>query len=172
MPYRLHMPKRLVIAGGNGYLGRHVARWFADRNWDVVLLSRRAGTPTPSIRTVVWDGKSHGPWAGEVDGADALLNLAGRTVNCRYNAKNKAEIYASRLDSTRVLGQAVAGAKNPPPAWLNAASATIYRHAEDRPMDEATGEFGTDFSVDVCKRWEAELMAADVPRTRRVALRA
>jgi len=166
------MSRRLVIPGGSGYLGRHVADWFTAAGWNVTILSRHASAGNTGPRVLDWDGATLGPWADAIDGADALLNLAGRTVNCRYNARNKAEIYASRLDSTRVLGRAIAAAKNPPPVWLNASSATIYRHAEDRPMDEATGELGADFSVDVCKQWEAALMSADVPHTRRVALRA
>jgi uncharacterized protein (TIGR01777 family) len=161
-----------MLPGGNGYLGLHLADWFGRRGWDVTVLSRRPDAASRGTRHVAWDGKTIGPWADAVDGADAVVNLAGRTVNCRYTAANRREIYASRLDSTRVLGQAIAAAAAPPPAWVNAASATIYRHAEDRPMDEPTGELGADFSCDVCKRWEAELLAAPTPRTRRVAMRA
>lgn len=166
------MSRRIVIPGGNGYLGRHVARRFAADGWSVTLLSRH---PTKSAQAGVavlgWDGKTLGPWAAALDGADVVLNLAGRTVNCRYTAANRREIYASRLESTRVVGQAIAAAKAPPPLWLNAASATIYRHAEDRPMDEASGEFGTDFSVDVCQKWETAFFDASTPLTRKVALR-
>lgn len=176
------MTRRLVIPGGNGYLGRLVADWFAKKGWTVAVLTRTkaagpsGGTspqaPTGPVQKLAWDGKSLGPWASAVDGADVVLNLAGRTVNCRYTAANKREIYASRLDSTRVVGEAIAAAESPPPLWLNAASATIYRHAEDRPMDEATGEHGTGFSVDVCQQWEAAFFAAPTPAgTRKVALR-
>lgn len=163
--------RRIVIPGGNGYLGGHLARWFDERGWEVVILSRRPAT-IAGARTVRWDGRTIGRWTKEIDGADVVLNFAGRTVNCRYNAKNRAEIYASRLDSTRVIGQAIAAATSPPPVWLNASSATIYRHAEDRPMDEATGEIGGGFSVDVCQKWEAEFFAAPTLKTRRAALRA
>ena len=168
--------KRLVLPGGNGYLGRHLAGWFSAKGWDVTVLSRRAdpvcADAVGSAKALPWDGQSLGPWAAALDGADAVVNLAGRTVNCRYTAANRREIYASRLDSTRVLGQAIAAAAAPPPVWVNAASATIYRHAEDRPMDELTGELGSDFSCDVCKQWEAEQFAAATPHTRRVAMRA
>src|SRR5688500_15501432 len=133
------MLKRMIIPGGAGYLGRHLARHFGDRDWDVVVLSRRPADVAVA-RVIQWDGNTLGRWKSQIDGADVVLNLSGRTVNCRYNAKNRAEIYASRLDSTRVLGQAIAASPAPPPLWLNAASATIYRHAEDRAMDEATGE--------------------------------
>ncbi|MDB5294637.1 MAG: hypothetical protein JWO31_620 [Phycisphaerales bacterium] len=166
------MKRRMVLPGGNGYLGIRVAAWFAARDWDVTVLSRRPDLRNGPGSLTAWDGHTLGPWAAAVDGADAVVNLAGRTVNCRYTAANRREIYASRLDSTRVVGQAIAAAAAPPPVWLNAASATIYRHAEDRPMDERSGELGSDFSSDVCKRWEAELFAAATPRTRRVAMRA
>ncbi|MBV9792227.1 MAG: TIGR01777 family oxidoreductase, partial [Chloroflexi bacterium] len=97
--------------------------------------------------------------------------LAGRSVNCRYNAKNRQAIYASRLDSTRVLGEAIAQAANPPKLWINSSSATIYPDAYDRPMDEATGEIGSGFSVDVCQQWERTFFAAQTSHTRKVALR-
>jgi uncharacterized protein len=100
-----------------------------------------------------------------------VINLAGRTVNCRYLAENCMQIYASRLDSTRVVGAAIAQCENPPPVWLNAASATIYRDAYDKPMDEVSGELGKGFSVDVCRRWEQGFFDAPTPRTRKVALR-
>lgn len=106
-----------------------------------------------------------------MEGADAVLNLAGRSVNCRYNAKNRAEILDSRLDSTRVLGQAIAKSSAPPRVWLNSSTATIYRHAEDRPMNDETGEIGSGFSVGIALAWEQEFFATEVPRTRRVALR-
>jgi len=165
------MTRRIIIAGGNGYLGRHLTGWLGPRGWDVTILSRRPAKRI-AAQVVHWDGRTLGRWTNHIAGADALLNLAGRTVNCRYTAKHRAEIYASRLDSTRVLGQAIAASPAPPPVWLNAASATIYRHAEDRPMDEATGEIGDGFSIDVCQKWEAEFFAADTPNTRKVALRA
>jgi uncharacterized protein len=105
-------------------------------------------------------------------GAGAVINLAGRTVNCRYHARNRRQIYDSRLDSTRVIGQGIAACAQPPRTWLNAASATIYRHALDRPQDEYSGEIGSGFSVDVCRQWEWTLWNAPTPQTRKVALRA
>jgi hypothetical protein len=163
--------RKLVLPGGNGYLGRFVIGHFQRHGWDVVVLSRRGFAGDRSARCVPWDGKSIGPWAAELEGAAAVVNLAGRSVNCRYNAANRAEIYASRLDSTRVLGEAIAGCAVPPPVWINSSSATIYRHAEDRPMDEATGEIGEGFSVDVCRKWEQALAEAPTPATRKVATR-
>ncbi|MBZ9751211.1 TIGR01777 family oxidoreductase [Deinococcus sp. HMF7604] len=163
--------QRLVIAGGSGFLGRAMTRFFAAQGWEVVILSRsRPQHPLPA-RWVGWDGVNQGEWARELDGAAALLNLAGRSVNCRYTAANMLDIYASRLDSTRALGRAAAAAASPPPVWLNSSTATIYRDARDRPQDEAAGEQGQGFSVDVAQRWEAAFLEADLPNIRRVALR-
>lgn len=163
---------RLVLPGGAGYLGRRVAAHFAAQGWHVTILSRGAALNLgDGIAFQRWDGETLGPWAEAIDGAAAVINLAGRTVNCRYHERNRREIYDSRLRSTAVLGQAISQAAAPPAVWLNSASATIYRHAEDRPMDERTGELGTGFSVDVCRQWEATLDAADTPNTRKVALR-
>ena len=165
-------PPTLILPGGAGYLGRRLARYFADRGFQVTVLSRRPAPDTPSVRHLLWDGRTIAGWAHAVNGATAVINLAGRTVNCRYNAKNKAEIYESRLAPTRAVGQAIAAATDPPKLWVNASSATIYRHALDRPMDEATGEIGDGFSVDVCQQWERTLNDAATPNTRKVALRA
>jgi uncharacterized protein len=165
------MGGRIVVPGGGGYLGRFVTEEFARQDYDVVVLSRKERASEGSIRTVSWDGKTLGAWAGELDGAAAVINLAGRSVNCRYTAANRQEIHDSRLHSTRVLGEAIAGCASPPPVWLNASSATIYRHAEDRPMDEASGEIGKGFSVDVCLQWEKTLREASTPGTRKVAMR-
>lgn len=163
--------QKLVVAGGSGFLGRAVARYFSGLNWEVVILSRsRPSVPTPG-RWVAWDGVRQGDWVRELDGVAAVLNLAGRTVNCRYTAQNMLDIYTSRLDSTRVLGRALSAVDTPPPVWLNSSTATIYRDARDRPQDEQSGEIGTGFSVDVATRWEAAQMEEPLPHTRRVALR-
>jgi hypothetical protein len=163
---------RIVLPGGSGFLGQHLSRQLARQGHEVVILTRKPRPDSGPIRYLPWDGRTMGDWAASLDGAAAVVNLAGRTVNCRYTAKNKADIYASRLDSTRVLGQAVGAAARPPAVWINSSSATIYRHAIDRPMDELSGELGDDFSVDVCKRWEQTLAdAPSPPATRKVALR-
>lgn len=163
---------KIVIAGGSGFLGRVLRKHFVEKGHDVVNLTRspeRDGGDGPSV---AWDGATMGAWTTELDGAQVLINLSGKSVDCRYNEANKAAIYASRLESTEILGKAIADCEKPPSLWLNAASATIYRHAEDRPMDEATGELGEGFSVDVCQRWERTFFDAPIPDTvRRVALR-
>jgi len=165
-------PRRIILPGGAGFIGRHLAAWFADLGDDVVVLTRHPRPdPGPRIRHLPWDGQTPGPWTDALDGAHAVINLAGRTVNCRYTQRHKREIYDSRLVPTKLIGDAIAHCKSPPRVWINASSATIYRDARDRPMDEATGEPGRGFSVDVCQKWEAALAAAQTPHTRKVALR-
>jgi hypothetical protein len=161
---------RIVLAGGTGFLGDLLVRHFAARGDEVVVLTRRTGA-VPGARAVRWDARTPGRWTEELDGADALINLCGRSVNCRYHAANRREILDSRLAPTRVLGEAVFSCRRPPPVWLNAASATIYRHAEDRPMTEDGGEIGEGFSVSVCQQWETAFFGALTPETRKVALR-
>ena len=177
----------LVIPGGSGFLGRHIAHAFGLAGWRVIVLSRSAGTEAPTaqrsaiastsetavpIETVPWDGRTVGDWVRVLDGATAVLNLAGRSVNCRYHARNRAAILDSRVASTRVLGQAIAQVDRPPRVWLNSSTATIYRHAEDRPQDEFTGEIGSGFSIDVATAWEEAFFSAVIPGTvRRAALR-
>jgi uncharacterized protein len=162
----------IVFAGGSGFLGHILRKHFAAQGHTVTNLSRCPEPESGPGETVGWDGRTLGPWAEQLSGADVVINLSGKSVDCRYNQANRKAIYDSRLDSTRALGQAIALAPNPPSLWINAASATIYRHAEDRSMDEATGELGTGFSVDVCKHWEQTFFDSEVPDSvRRVALR-
>jgi uncharacterized protein (TIGR01777 family) len=163
-------PRRIVITAANGFLGRGLVEWFSEKGDEVVALVRRR-VEGLNVKQVVWDGENLGPWTTELEGATAVINLAGRSVDCRYHEQNRRLILESRLRSTRVLGQAIAACRQPPAVWLNSSSATIYRHAEDRSMDEAAGEIGKGFSVDVCLAWEAEVMAAETPVTRRVLLR-
>ena len=164
--------QKIVIPGGAGYLGKALTAYFAALGYEIVILSRQAqNSSQKNIRFVAWDGETLGAWQQEFEGAAAIINLAGRTVNCRYNEINKKEIYDSRLKSTKVVGEAIAKCSSLPKVWMNASSATIYRDAEDRAMDEATGEIGTGFSVDVCQYWERAFNEASTPHTRKVALR-
>lgn len=162
---------KVVLPGGGGFLGNVLAEHFSRLGWEVVILSRQARPVQNGVRVVQWDGRTIGAWASEMDGADAVVNLAGRTVNCRYTAAHKHEIYDSRLASTRIVGEAIAAAARRPAVWINSSSATVYRHAEDRPQDEPTGEIGPDFSPDVVMKWEKEFFGADVPGMRKVAIR-
>ena len=164
------LPK-VVIPGGAGYLGSILTEYFVAQGKEVVILTRKPRPSEGNVHFIEWDGETFGDWVYHLSGAGAVINLAGRTVNCRYTPKNRQEIYDSRLNSTRILGIAIECLNNPPPLWINSSSATIYRHAEDRPMDEKTGELGDGFSPDVCKKWEQTLFEAKTPQTRRVALR-
>lgn len=161
---------QLVIAGGNGFLGQELAQYFRQRGYRVVVLGRGASAGPDYLR---WDGRTLGPWAAALEGAAALINLAGRTVDCRYTEANKHEIMASRTESTRVLGEAVAACTKPPTAWLNSSTATIYADtAGDQPANtEAAGLIGEGFSVEVARAWEAAFAACPAPATRKVALR-
>jgi uncharacterized protein (TIGR01777 family) len=169
--------KRVVLAGGSGFLGRLLARCFLTCDYEVVILSRREVISFSSLKQVCWDGRKLGDWARELDGADMVVNLAGRSVNCRYHARNRRLILESRVSSTRVLGEAIAQCAQPPRVWLNASTATIYKHSLDRSMDEATGEIGStpeandEFSVEVARAWEQALDEARTPATRKIALR-
>lgn len=164
---------KIIITGASGYLGSVLAPFLNQAGHEIVLVARReVGFSLPSgARFMKWDGENLGVWAREVDGADAIINLAGRSVNCRYNAESKREILDSRLQTTRIVARAIAEAQNPPRVWLNAASATIYRDERERDMNEASGIVGEGFSVEVCQAWESVLFEADLPQTRRVALR-
>ncbi|MFT4233713.1 MAG: DUF1731 domain-containing protein [Microbacterium sp.] len=155
------MSDRVVLGGSNGFMGSHLApRWRAAGR-EVVTIARRGGDLT-------WDDQRGIDEA--VDGASLVVGLAGKSVNCRYTARNRAEIFSSRLNTTRALHTAISRASTPPALWVNASTATIYRHAEDRPMTESTGDIGQGFSVEVARAWERELFAGDLP-TRRIALR-
>jgi uncharacterized protein len=172
------MARRIVLAGGSGQVGTLLAKHFSSSGDHVVILSRRKYLAPWRVTT--WNATTIGGWIQDLDGADILINLTGRNVNCRYNSRNRREILESRVASTDLLGKALAQLAQPPPLWLNASTATIYRHALDRPMDEVTGELGGGepnapdtwkFSIDVAKQWESAFFAADLPATRRVALR-
>jgi uncharacterized protein (TIGR01777 family) len=169
---------KIVMPGGSGQVGTVLARALSADGHEVVILSR-AARPGP-FRTVAWDGASLGPWADEVDGCDVVINLAGRSVNCRYGPANRREILDSRVLSTRAVGTAIARSRRPPRVWLQASTATIYAHRFDAPNDEETGRLGGGeahapstwaFSIDVARAWEQALHEAETPATRKVALR-
>ena len=183
---------RIVIPGGTGQIGRILTRHFSGLGHHVTVLTRSAGRARamgnpPGLekdgflwRALPWDAESLGDWASALENVDILINLTGRSVNCRYNAGNRRQILESRLRSTEVLGEAIRGLAHPPKVWMNASTATIYQHNFDRAMDEASGEIGQReadapaswrFSIDVATRWEASFFGAVTPRTRKVALR-
>lgn len=162
--------KKIVIAGGTGFIGAGLIQHFGSNN-DIIILTRHPLANKGRVRYIQWDGATLQEWATQLENADLLINLAGKSVNCRYNERNKQEIFDSRTQTTAILGEAIRTLTHPPKLWINAASATIYRHAQDRPMDEFTGEMMNDFSVQVCKRWEAAFNDTTVPGTRKAILR-
>jgi uncharacterized protein (TIGR01777 family) len=176
--------KKIIIAGGTGFIGQELVKYFGKGN-RIVVLSRQlekarnnrnnyslgTGKDALNIEFKKWDGKTSGDWVKDLDGADLLINLAGKTVNCRYTKKNRTEIMDSRINAVKAIGKAIIQCERPPKVWINASSATIYRHAEDKPQDEYTGEFHDGFSVEVCKRWEKTFYEQSTPHTRKVNLR-
>ena len=167
---------RIILAGGSGFLGSALAKYFVARDWQVIVLTRSPKPRTDGVNEVNWNARTLGDWARELDGADVVVNLTGRSVDCRYNAKNRHYIIASRVDSTRVVGEAIARAEKPPRVWLNSSSATLYLHTFDTPMDEngatgATPEAKDEFSIEVIRQWERAFGEATTPTTRKVALR-
>jgi uncharacterized protein (TIGR01777 family) len=163
--------KKLVIAGGSGFLGRELAAYFKELNYNVVILTRGNAHDENGIKFVQWDASSIGNWTKELEGCDVLMNLTGKSVDCRYTDANKKEILRSRVDSTRILGQVLEGMENPPKLWMNSSTATIYRYSEDEEMTEYNGEYGNDFSMTVAKTWEAAFNESKLNQTRKVALR-
>ncbi len=156
------MTKKVVLAGGTGFIGQYLEKQFIRQNYEVIIISRQpqhiSWTDTKGINAAV-------------DNAELVINLAGKSVDCRYNEKNKQEIFDSRTETTRILGEAIESVPNPPELWINSSTATIYRHAEDRPMTETTGDIGEGFSVEVAKAWEKSFFDFNLPHTRQAALR-
>ena len=169
---------RVVLAGGSGHLGRILARYFHSLGHDVTVLART--TVRAPWRVLAWDGTHLHHWVDVLDGSDVVINLAGRSVDCRYHLWNRREILESRIRPTKTLGEVIGRLAAPPKVWMNASTATIYRHSLDQAMDEENGELGWNepgvppewrFSVDVANQWEEAFFAANTPRTRKVALR-
>lgn len=176
--------KKIILAGGTGFIGQEICNYFGEHNSIVILTRQLKQQKTnafgqeqlhenirSNIRYVKWDGINEGDWMQEFNHADIVINLAGKTVNCRYTEKNKQVIFDSRTNSTKAIGAAIRQAVKPPDLWINAASATIYPHATNGARDESFTDFSTDFSVQVCQRWEDTFYAQRTPFTRKVALR-
>lgn len=176
--------KTIIIAGGSGFIGQAISNYFGETN-NIIILGRQLNNqPTntngencisnkiaANIQYIKWDAKNTGDWMNAFNNADIVINLTGKSVNCRYTEKNKKAIFDSRTYSTAIIGQAIRQAVKPPALWINAASATIYPHAAAEPRDETFTNFSDDFSVQVCKLWEKTFFEQRTPFTRKVALR-
>lgn len=154
--------KKIVIAGGSGFIGKYLQTKFEEHSYEVIIISRQKGF-------VNWNDKDE--IAKALENSELLINLAGKSVNCRYNKKNREEIFTSRTETTKILGEAITKCTNPPKLWINSGTATIYRHAEDRPMTEMNGEIGKGFSVEVAKAWEKSFFNFHLANTRQALLR-
>jgi uncharacterized protein len=170
------MNKRIILAGGSGFLGGALAKHFSRLHWEVVVLTRHPRSRADGVREVAWDGVTPDEWVREFEGADAVVNLSGKSVDCRYTAENRRRLIESRTLPTRVVGLAITHCKAPPRVWLNSSSATLYKHTFDTPMDEmgavgATPEAKDKFSIEIIDQWERALDEAQTPCTRKVALR-
>lgn len=158
---------KIVVAGGSGFLGKSLQKHWEEQGHRVVNLSRKP----ISKNDIFWDGLTLGAWLHVLEGASVLVNLSGKSVDCRYSDVNKQEIYESRIITTQLLGEALKSVANPPKLLINASSATIYIHAESQQMNEEGGILGDDFSMNICKEWEKAFFSEDVSRIRKVAIR-
>ncbi|CAI2765519.1 TIGR01777 family oxidoreductase [Flavobacterium collinsii] len=162
---------KLIIAAGTGFLGQVLVNHFKNKFEEIVILTRGKSQIIDGIKYVNWNAKTFSGWENELEHATALINLAGKSVDCRYTQKNKKEILLSRIESTKILNEAILKCKNPPKHWLNSSTATIYRFSRDKQMDETEGEIGNDFSINVALSWEKAFFKTKTPKTLKTSLR-
>lgn len=162
---------KITIAGGTGFLGKEITQYFVIQGDEIIIFTRGKSRVEGKLKYVKWDAKTLGDWTSELEDTDVLINLTGKSVDCKYTEQNKMEILSSRVDASRVLGIALQEIKNPPQLWLNASTATIYKHSLKQPMDEYNGEIGNDFSMSVAQDWEKAFYESNTPKTRKIALR-
>ncbi len=162
---------KLIIAAGTGFLGQSLINHFKDKFDEIVILTRGKNKIIDGVKYVNWNAKTFSGWETELENATVLINLAGKSVDCRYTKENKKEILLSRIESTKVLNQAILNCINPPKHWLNSSTSTIYRFSLDKQMDEVSGEIGNDFSMNVAQSWEKSFFKTETPQTLKTALR-
>lgn len=162
--------KKIVIAGGSGFLGQIIVKRFKEKTEEIVLLSRSSKRQQDNVRTVVWDGKNAGDWTKELNGADVLINLTGKSINCRHNDANKKELLSSRIDATEILGKAIEICELAPKLWINASAAALYIPGS-KPNTEKDTLFGNGFMEEMCIRWEASVLKSKCPQTRKIIMR-
>jgi len=162
---------KLIIAAGTGFLGQVLVNHFKNKFEEIVILTRGKSQITNGIKYVNWNAKSFSGWEKELESAAVLINLAGKSVDCRYTKENKKQILLSRIESTKILNKAVLNCQNPPKHWLNSSTSTIYRFSLDKQMDEVEGDIGNDFSINVALSWEKAFFKTETPKTLKTALR-
>lgn len=162
---------KLIIAAGTGFLGQVLTNHFRDKFEEIIILTRGESKIKDTIKYVNWDARTFSGWEKELENATVLINLTGKSVDCRYTKQNKKEILLSRIESTKILNKAVIRCVNPPKHWLNSSTATIYRFSLDKEMDEKNGEIGNDFSMNVAQSWEKAFFITETPNTLKTALR-
>jgi uncharacterized protein (TIGR01777 family) len=167
----LFIMNKLIIAAGTGFLGQVLTSHFRDKFEEIVILTRGVSKTNGNIKYVNWDAKTFSGWEAALENGTVLINLTGKSVDCRYTKKNKKEILLSRIESTKILNNAVLKCANPPKHWLNSSTSTIYRFSLDKQMDEADGEIGNDFSINVALSWEKSFFKTETPNTLKTALR-
>jgi uncharacterized protein (TIGR01777 family) len=163
--------KKLIIAAGTGFLGQVLIDHFKDKFDEIVILTRGKSQTIDAVKYVNWNARTFSGWEKELENATVLINLAGKSVDCRYTKENKKEILLSRIESTKILNKAVLNCQNPPKHWLNSSTSTIYRFSLDKQMDEVDGEIGNDFSINVALSWEKAFFKTETPKTLKSALR-
>ena len=159
--------KTILIAGGSGFLGQVLENYFTEKGYIVKILTRNPNKENE----IYWNAKELGQWTNALENTEVLINLTGKSVDCRYTEKNKEEIYNSRIDSTNILGLAINLSEIPPKTWINSSTATIYKHSLDKQMTEESGEIGNDFSMNIAKSWEKSFYDITNPKTRKIAIR-
>jgi uncharacterized protein (TIGR01777 family) len=162
--------KRIILAGGSGFVGQALAPVLVAKGYDVVVLGRSAAHRKEGVDYLQWDGKTVGHWCNALEGAEAVVNLTGKNINCRHTPENRREIIRSRVDSVRVLGEAIANCTTPPKVFVQASGVGYYGDTRDHVADEDTPP-GNDFPAKVCRQWEGAFHALDLPATRKVVLR-
>lgn len=163
--------KKIIIAAGTGFLGQVLTNHFKDQFEEIIILTRGKSQTRDGVKYVNWNARTFSGWENELENAAVLINLAGKSVDCRYTKENKKEILLSRIESTKILNKAVLNCENPPKHWLNSSTATIYRFSLDKQMDEVDGEIGNDFSINVALSWEKAFFKTETPNTLKTALR-
>lgn len=163
--------RKLILAGGTGFLGSTLSTYFQSQFDEIVILSRNQAKMKGKVRRITWDGKTMGSWTEELEGADVIVNLTGKNINCRYTEANKQEIISSRIDSTNIIGEAIKKCKTPPGLWINFSAIAIYKNSLDTAYDEFSTEQGKGFMYDVCKLWEEAFNTFKFSTTRKITLR-